>query len=178
MIIYNKLSNSLITDIEVHSFLNEAVFPNIAKSDSVYIYSDTYSHLGNFSINGNSFLTSYIDKSELIYMMSQLTCQPYSFDEKKLKNVRCISNVEIKKIFSVPKNLPEKYIRFFIKYKRALYKEKYHLNHLSLYSKPIFNKDKTFAIIQFESNYYGDLLIFKKIKNKWIKIAQENLWIS
>lgn len=52
-----------------------------------------------------------------------------------------------------------------------------YINFLS-YSIPVFSKDRIYAFVYVESEFSGELKVYKKVNDKWIYFAQATVWIS
>jgi len=120
----------------------------------------------------------YIDKSDVLFLYSQMTSEPYYWNEKKMCNVKCLSTKVLKEIYYIPDNTPGDSIRTVLKRCRQKMKIKYGHYFCEVYSKPIFNHMKTFAVMTLHSGYYGDIMFFIKKNNKWILIERQGTWIS
>jgi hypothetical protein len=178
----HKLADSIITDNDIYELVGQTIFPSgeRLKPDSEFelLKQETFTsfHIGYGTII--EFCPEFIGREDVLFLYSQITCESYFWNEKKLKNVKCVPTNEFKEYYLAPNNLPKQFVKSYFKFKRKKFKQKYKNRYIEIYSKPIFNKAKTLAIIEHEQNFYGDLLIFKKINNKWKKIAEHNLWIS
>jgi hypothetical protein len=179
----HKIADSVINDKDIYDLLSQTIFPITAKfvpdSEVILLQQETFTHLG--SLNYENFIlydTTNIDKNDVLFLFSQLSCESYFWNESKIKNVKCISTEELKDIWYISKNTPKDSIRNILKNRRKIFKQKYKREFIEQYSKPIFNKEKTFAIIEHNSSYWGELIFFKKSNNKWKVIAIKDTWIS
>jgi hypothetical protein len=182
LINFNRIADTLISDADVYDLLNQTVFSGKEKyfqnKKLVILQQETFTHFENFNLNTLSSDTDIIDKKDVLFLMSQLTCKSYFWDNSKLKNVKCISTQEMKNFFNIPANIPKWKIAGIIQNHQKKFKSKYGQEYPVRYSRPIFNKEKNLAIMQLDTRNNGTLVIFKKINNCWKIIKNEELWIS
>ena len=178
----HKIADSIITDNDIYDLLRQTIFPTTTKSlpdsDKTLIQQVTFA---NIDMDFNTLKVDYkefIDKSDILFLFSQMTSKPYYWNEKKMCNVKCISTKELEEIYYIADNTHGDSIRTLLNRCREKMKAKYGHNFCQVYSKPIFNRNKTFAIMTLHSGYYGNIMFFRKENNKWTLIKRLGTWIS
>lgn len=178
----HKIADSIITDNDIYDLLRQTIFPTTTKSlpdsDKTLIQQVTFANIDmNFKTLSHDY-KEYINESDILFLFSQMTNEPFYWNEQKLCNVKCISTKELEEIYYIPDTTPEDSIKVLLNRSREKMKSKYGHSFCEVYSKPIFNRNKTFAIITLHNGYYGDIMFFKKKNNKWTLIKREGTWIS
>jgi len=179
---YHKIADSIITNKDIYDLLRQTIFPTTAKSlpdsDKTPIQQVTFTNVDLDFETLTEDYKEFIDKSDLLFLFSQMTSEPYYWNEKKMCNIKCISTKELKEIYYVPNNTPIDSIKKVLNRCRKKMKAKYGHNFCEVYSRPIFNRNKTFAIMTLHSGYYGDIMFFRKENNKWVLIKRQGTWNS
>ncbi len=178
---YHKIADSIITDNDIYDLLRQTIFPTTAKSlpdsNKTLIQQVTFA---NIDLDFNTLSEDYkkiIDKSDVLFLFSQMTNKPYYWNEKKMCNVKCVSTKELKEIYYIPENTPRDSIKTVLSRCRKKLKTIYGHSFFEVYSKPLFNRDKTFAIVTLHGGYYGNIMFFRKENNKWTLIKRQGTWI-
>jgi len=178
----HKIADSIITDNDIYELLRQTIFPTTAKllpdSDKTLIQQVTYANIDMDYRTLTEHYKEYIDKSDVLFLFSQMTSEPFYWNQKKMCNVTCITTKALKDIFYIPDNTPGDSIRKILNNCRQKMKTKYGHSFCEVYSKPIFNRNKTFAVMTLHSGFYGDILFFRKKNNKWVLIERQGTWIS
>jgi len=177
-------AKSIITENDIYELVNQTIFPTnekkIADSLCQKIVQKTRTYYGHIDLKRlTQFYPKYIKQDDILFMYSQLSCNEFYWKSDNLKNAICLTDDELHKIFARQKgdttnNSSDKWKTF---------RQKYGLYGLHSYSKPIFNKQKDFALIETsgsggEGLGSGNLLIFQKINSKWKLIESIELWIT
>lgn len=167
---------TVITDPEAYDFMNEVLYEN----DSNLTDSMEFMKLNCFSIKHSSELKSFIksindsilSNTDKKFLKNQLTDKIYLWDNERLLNIWCLTPKDFAKI---NRSDTSDYWDEF----RANFGNYGH-HH---YSKPIFSENKGVCIIEYRGQGgwlmgSGDILLFKRVKGKWILLKEDNLWIS
>lgn len=173
LIKYNKIADSIISDEDIYDLVEQTIFCKLLKGKSpnsvILLQQTTFS---NLDIGFNYLTSDFIDRDDILFLYSQMTCKPFLWDQKRLSNVRCISNKEFEDFFN----------SFDITSKEDIsklskdFKNKFGDKRCEKYSKPIFNLKKTFALISHSTNFGGEILYFKKENGKWRLLGSEEAW--
>ena len=125
--------------------------------------------LKSFIKNTSDDLISQTDKK---IMRQQLNNTIYLWNNEKLKNARCLISKDYYKL-----NQNDS-IDYWVKFRAN-----FGYGGDSSFSNPIFNKDKSLAVMEFigQGDWLvatNDILLFRKENGKWILVKQQNLWVS
>ena len=150
----------LIQDRDIYQLLSDAILPQgqLSEKEKLKIINLTTADI----INYIKFpLTKYCDIQDSIIFFTNLDKETYSFDCTLLQNTVCISGTDIGLIFNLDNEITWKDFR-----------NKYGKYGIHYFSIPLFNIDKTKAIIVTGgagSTKTGskELLFLKKVKGKW-----------
>lgn len=170
-----KQNRDVISNTEIYDFINEIYSDN----DSIEKDSLEFRKLMCFSIPHSETLVNLIDElpdsivniENKIHLKNQICTKTKLWDKDQLKNCWVLTPFDLKKIDEIDNdNYWENYRKIFGSGK-------------SSNSIPIFNKSKTVAIIQIESqgDYllgYESILVYLKINGKWEYYTEKQLWIS
>jgi hypothetical protein len=177
---YHKIADSIITDNDIYDLLGQTIFPTTTKSlpdsDKTLIQQVTFTNIDLDFKTLTEEYKEFIDKSDLLFLFSQMTSRPYYWNEKKMYNVKCISTKELKEVFYIPDKTPLDSIKKVLKRCRKKMEAKYGHNYFDVYSKPLFNRDKTFAVMTLQFSNGGFIMFFRKENNKWTLIKREGTW--
>lgn len=175
---YDELieTNQVITDNEVYDLMNEL----LSSKDSVKKDSMKYMKISVFPLKHSKALRSFIiDLEDTIvtqkdkeYMLQYFSTKTKLWDEKQLRNIWCIK----------PSELAELGGNYTLDYWQA-YRKKFGDYGKHSYSKPIFNKDRTVAVIEHSGGGgwllgSGAIWCFTKVDRSWRLTFKQTLWIS
>jgi hypothetical protein len=174
---YSELvkKHKFIEEEFAYELVNELIF-----SDSALVDSMEFVKINAFSIPHSkemkrfikSFPDSVLNRNDKRYMTKQLSKKKLLWDKSKLNYCWILTSNDLNKINeSDSTDYWEEYRKLFGK----------HGHHR--YSKPVFNKDKTFAIIEYGSQRDwlvggGGIYAYRKINGKWTYYTLMFLWIS
>ena len=179
----HKIADSIISDNDVYDLLKQTIFPLTTKllpdSNKTLLQQVTFANINLSFKTLTKYYYEFIDNSDVLFLYSQMTNKPYYWNENKMCNIKCISTKELEKIFYIPDNTHRDSIKETLKRCREKLKAKYgRHSSFEVYSKPIFNRDKTFAIMTLHNSLYGEIMFFRKKNNKWTLINRQRTWIS
>jgi len=179
---YHKIADSIITDNDIYDLLGQTIFPTTTQSlpdrDKTLIQQVTFTNIDLDFKTLTEDYKEFIDKSDVLFLFSQMTSEPYYWSEKKMHNVKCVSTKELKEICYIPDNTPGDSLKILLNRCREKMKAKYGHYFYQVYSKPLFNREKTFAILSHRNGLGGEIMFFGKKNNKWILIKRQGTWIS
>jgi len=181
--VLSKIAKRQITENDIYELITQTVFLSdedalpdslclkIVKKVSTNSYDITFKDIENL-------YPKYISKNDIIYLYSQLTCDEFLWDCSKLKNTVCLSVadlVDLQKSYQDSCSYEDVYWDTFIR--------KYGYYGLHVFSKPIFNLKKDFALVIYNGSGgrglgSGQYLIFKKESNKWILVEEITTWVT
>ncbi|MFB9095434.1 MULTISPECIES: hypothetical protein [Flavobacterium] len=170
-----KLNKEVISENEVYKFLNEIYSENASiENDSL-----KFRKLMCFSIPHSETLVNLIDElpdsivniENKIHLKNQICTKTKLWDKDQLKKCWVLTPSDLKKIEETEND------DYWENYRKLFGSGK------SSNSIPIFNKSKTVAIIQIESQ--GDyllghesIIVYLRKNGKWKFYKEELLWIS
>jgi len=175
LIKYNKISDSIISNEDIYDLVEQTIFCNSHKDNSannVRLLQQTT--FANLDIGFHNLSSDFIDREDILFLYSQMTCKPFHWDQKRLSNVKCISTKEFEDIFQTKDKMSKEDIKKLFKD----FSKKFGDDRWDQFSKPIFNHMKTFALISHSSNAGGEILFFKKENGKWRLIGREGTWTT
>ena len=174
---YNELkqTDKLIIDDEIYDFMNGVLMRNLSENDSSNFLKIICFSIGNIEdIRNviNELPDSLIDEKQKIYLQGQLSNDKCIWDDSKLKGAWLLTPSELE-------NINQNDSTDFWKEFRA----KYGNYGKHKFSKPIFNKELTLAIILHSGQggwLHGseEVKVYIKIDNKWTLYKKIILWIS
>jgi len=160
---------------EIYDFMNQALF----ECDTILTDSMEFIKLNCFSLKQGPEIKSFINsqndnlinKADKNFMKKQLSNNIYLWDNKKFKNVWCLT----------PKNLYKMNSSDTVDYWKE-FKSNFGPCGHHHYSKPVFNETSNLCVIEHRGQngrFAGldEILLYKKVNGKWILIAEKNLWM-
>ena len=174
---YSDLINSkrLIKQNETYDFMNEIFCKDSASVDSLQFTKIICSSIGHSKELGkfiNEISDTILSNSDKKFMKDQLIKTSLIWDKSKLKNFWVLAPSDLNKIDDSGNNdYWEEFRKLYGNYGRHKF------------SKPIFNKNFTVAIIEHigQGDWLlgsGEIIVYIKINEKWTFYFEKNLWIS
>jgi hypothetical protein len=178
--------HELISEEWIYKFMNNTFF----NSDTILNDSLCFFKVNILTSKHSSDLRKYISSSSLLsradkkYLKSQLSNKIFIWDKNRLVNVWCLTPRDF---FAINEIVSEKAdttdVAYAINAYSYVFEEIHGVGGQHRYSKPIFNRDKSFAVIEYQYYYSAfaagsDILLYEKKGDKWILIDEKNLWIS
>lgn len=174
---YAELANryEILDEPFVYDFMNQ-IIQSKSSSDSLefiklkcFVLPHSKNSIKNLIYSINDSILSRADKWNLI---DNLSDEWLLWNKNKLKKIWVLSPLELDKLDE------SRHDDFWINFKK--FYGKYGLHS---YSKPLFNEDKTVAIIEHAGSGdwllgSGDIYVFIKYQGKWILYDSKMLWIS
>lgn len=167
---YKMIDDEVIYDLLNQVFLGEGTILPDSMKWNIYCFTIPHSHtLKSFITNISNELITQTDKD---FIKRQLDTTIYLWDNEKLNNARCLCP---KDYYEVRQNDT---IDYWVKYRANFGHGGDHS-----FSKPIFNSNKSLAVIEYE-NYFdllaasNNIILYKKENGKWVLVKWQNIWIS
>ena len=167
---YKTIEDEVVYDLINQAFLGkDIVLPDSIKWN-IYCFTIPHSReLKSFIANVSNEL---INKNDKYFIKSQLDATSYLWNNKRLNNARCL----------IPKDYYEEEENDTIDYWDK-YEANFGYGGKHSFSKPIFNRDRTLAVIE-HKYYFGFLyagnviLLYKKEKCIWTLLERQYILIS
>ena len=167
---YNMVEDEVVYELLNQVFLGKGVVLPDSMKWNINCFTIPHSQtLKSFITNVSDELLSQTDK---ISMKRQLNTTIFLWNDEKLNNARCLCP---KDYYEVGQNDS---IDYWVKYRASFGHGGDH--H---FSKPIFNSDRSLAVIEYE-NYFdwlaasNNIILYKKENGKWILVKWQNIWVS